>query len=496
MLTIIEIDFITKIGLKMTDKKIKPVVLSGGSGSRLWPLSRAKYPKQFLDMIGGKSLFTQTLERVSEAYGFAEPLVVANEHHRFIVNDQASQAGVALDTIILEPIGRNTAPAIAVAALHAAIREPEALLLFLPSDHIILDTPGFHKAIKLAADAAEAGFLTCFGMKPSRAETGYGYIAEGAALAGVEGGYHIQAFKEKPDQVTAEGYLEAGGFSWNSGMFMFRADIILTEMEAHAPAMLKAAKQALDSAHSDLNFLRMDRDAFGAVPADSIDYAIMEKTTRAAVVPSEFGWSDLGSFSVLAEAVGCDGNGTGNAIKGDVIAVETSNSYIHSDGRLVATLGVEDLIIISNEDCVMIAPKDRDQDVKKLVDVIKAEGRTEADLHSTVYRPWGTYRSIAVGTNYQVKEIVVYPGRRLSLQMHHHRAEHWVIVEGTAKVTRNDEILMMQADESVYLPLGCRHRLENPGIIPLRLIEVQSGAYLGEDDIVRFEDDFNRKDEE
>ncbi|UTW56278.1 mannose-1-phosphate guanylyltransferase/mannose-6-phosphate isomerase [Kordiimonas sp. SCSIO 12610] len=477
----------------MANLKIKPVVLSGGSGSRLWPLSRAKYPKQFLDLVGGKSLFAQTLERVSADYGFEAPLVIANEHHRFIVNDQAAQIDAGLDAVILEPVGRNTAPAVAVAALHAAKTDPETLLLFLPSDHVILDTPGFHKAIKRAAMAAGDGYLTCFGMKPTRAETGYGYIAEGAPLSVVDGGFQIQAFKEKPDAVTAEGYLKSGGFSWNSGMFMFRADVILSEMEAHAPAMLNAAKQALDSAHADLNFLRMDRDAFGAVPADSIDYAIMEKTTRAAVVPSEFGWSDLGSFSALADAVGGDENG--NAVKGDVIALETSNSYIHSDGRLVATLGVDDLIVISNEDCVMIAPKDRDQDVKKLVDAIKLEGRSEADLHSTVYRPWGTYRSIAIGTNYQVKEIVVYPGRRLSLQMHHHRAEHWVIVEGTAKVTRDDETLMMQADESVYLPLGCKHRLENPGIIPLRLIEVQSGAYLGEDDIVRFEDDFNREGE-
>jgi mannose-1-phosphate guanylyltransferase/mannose-6-phosphate isomerase len=499
----------------MTDMKIKPVVLSGGSGSRLWPLSRAKYPKQFLELVGGKSLFTQTLERVSGDYGFKAPLVIANEHHRFIVNDQANQIGASLDAVILEPVGRNTAPAVAVAALHAANEDPNALLLFLPSDHIILDTPGFHKAVKKAAVAAEAGYLTCFGMKPTRAETGYGYIAEGVPIGDAEGAFQIQAFKEKPDLVTAEGYLKSGGFSWNSGMFMFRADIILSEMENHAPAMLKAAKQALESARADLNFLRMARDAFGAVPADSIDYAIMEKTTRAAVVPSEFGWSDLGSFSALADAVlvaaAGEGNrpedeGTyaavrtfdqgGNAVRGDVIALETSGSYIHSDGRLVATLGVEDLIIISNDDCVMVAPKKRDQDVKKLVDAIKAEGRTEADLHSTVYRPWGTYRSIAVGTNYQVKEIMVYPGRRLSLQMHHHRAEHWVIVEGTAKVTRDDETMMMQADESVYLPLGCRHRLENPGIIPLRLIEVQSGTYLGEDDIVRFEDDFNREGDE
>jgi len=475
----------------MTQNKIKPVILSGGSGSRLWPLSRAKYPKQFLDLIGGKSLFTQTLERVSQDYGFQEPLVIASEHHRFIVNEQAEAAGIEIDNVILEPMGRNTAPAVALAAIHAAQEDPDSLLLFLPSDHVILDVPGFHKAVKTAAKAATAGHLCCFGMKPERAETGYGYIAEGAVLDRAEGVHHIEAFKEKPDAVTAQAYVDQGGYYWNSGMFLFRASVILEEFESHAPTMLAATQQALDSVTRDLNFLRMDADAFGAVPADSIDYAIMEKTQRAAVVPASFGWSDLGSFSALADAIGSDDND--NVIVGDVVHSETRNSYVHSDGRLVATLGIEDLIIISNDDCVMVTTRGRDQDVKNLVNKIKASGRSEADLHSTVYRPWGTYRSIAVGGQYQVKEIAVYPGRRLSLQMHHHRAEHWVVVEGTAKVTRDEETLVLKEDESVYLPLGAKHRLENPGLIPLRLIEVQTGSYLGEDDIVRFEDDFNRE---
>jgi mannose-1-phosphate guanylyltransferase/mannose-6-phosphate isomerase len=477
----------------MTQHKIKPVILSGGSGSRLWPLSRAKYPKQFLNLIGGKSLFTQTLERVSQDYGFQEPLVIASEHHRFIVNEQAEAADIAIDNVILEPMGRNTAPAVALAAIHAAQEDPDSLLLFLPSDHVILDVPGFHKAVKAAAVAADAGHLCCFGMKPERAETGYGYIAEGAALDGVGGVHHIEAFKEKPDAVTAQAYVDQGGYYWNSGMFLFKASVILEEFESHAPTMLAATKQALDSVTRDLNFLRMDAEAFGAVPADSIDYAIMEKTQRAAVVPASFGWSDLGSFSALADAIGSDDND--NVIVGDVVHSETRNSYVHSDGRLVATLGIEDLIIISNDDCVMVTTRGRDQDVKNLVNEIKASGRSEADLHSTVYRPWGTYRSIAAGGQYQVKEITVYPGRRLSLQMHHHRAEHWVVVEGTAKVTRDEETLVLKEDESVYLPLGAKHRLENPGLIPLRLIEVQTGSYLGEDDIVRFEDDFNREQE-
>jgi len=472
-------------------KTIFPVILSGGAGSRLWPLSRSKYPKQFLPMLGNKSLFTQTLERVGTAYGFGTPLVVANEHHRFMVNEQASKADIELESILLEPVGRNTAPAVAVAALKAAEIDPDALLLFLPSDHVILDTPGFHKAVSDAACAAKQGYLVCFGMTPTRAETGYGYIEQGEEIDGAKGARVINAFTEKPDETTAQKYLDEGGYYWNSGMFMFAAGTILAEFESLQPEMLAACRKALATAEPDLNFLRMTEADFGAVPADSIDYAIMEKTDRAAVLPAEFGWSDVGSFSALSDVQEADA--CGNVTAGDIMSTDTKNCFIHSDGHLVSTVGVEDLIIVATDDAVMVAKKDQDQDVKKIVDRLKAEGRAEADFHSTVYRPWGNYRTLALGERYQVKEIEVYPGKRLSLQKHHHRAEHWVVVEGSAVVTRDEEILLLSENESVYLPLGAKHRLENPGKIPLKLVEVQSGSYLGEDDIVRFEDDFNRE---
>jgi len=472
-------------------KTIYPVILSGGAGSRLWPMSRSKYPKQFLPMLGKKSLFTQTLERVGPAYGFGMPLVVANEHHRFMVNEQATKAGIDLEAVILEPVGRNTAPAVAIAALKAVEIDPDALLLFLPSDHVILDTPGFHRAVSDAACAAKQGYLVCFGMNPTRPETGYGYINEGDEISGAKGARVIKAFKEKPDESTAAAYLGEGGYHWNSGMFMFAAHTILAEFEKHQPVMLEACKKALASAAPDLNFLRMTEADFGAVAADSIDYAIMEKTDKAAVLPAEFGWSDVGSFSALADVQDADADG--NVSIGDVMSVDTKNCFIHSGGHLISTVGVENLVIVATDDAVMVANKDQDQDVKKIVDRLKAEGRSEADFHSTVYRPWGNYCTLALGDRYQVKEIEVYPGKRLSLQMHHHRAEHWIVVEGSAVVTRGEETLLLSENESVYLPLGTKHRLENPGKIALRLIEVQSGSYLGEDDIVRFEDDFNRE---
>ncbi len=473
---------------------IKPVILSGGSGSRLWPLSRSKYPKQFLPLIGEKSLFVQTLERVGENYGFDAPLVVANEHHRFIINEQAEKLGLALDPILLEPVGRNTAPAVAAAAILAARESPETLLLFLPSDHVILDVPGFHKAVAVAAEVAAAGKLCCFGMTPSRPETGYGYIAAGDAVAGVDGAFMVSAFKEKPDTATAQSYLDAGTYSWNSGMFLFRADVILEEFKRLRTDILEATEAALEKAAMDLNFLRMQEVDFRAVPSDSLDYAIMEETDKAAVVPAEFGWSDLGSFSALWGA--SDKDEGGNVSHGDVMMEDTRNSYIYQgDGMLVATLGVEDLVVVTTDDAVMVASKDRDQDVKKLVDRLKTDKREEAHFHSVVYRPWGNYRTLAIGNRYQVKEIEVYPGKRLSLQKHHHRAEHWVIVEGSAIVTRDSEEHLLSENQSIYLPLGAVHRLENPGKIPLRLIEVQSGSYLGEDDIVRLEDDFHRENE-
>ncbi len=474
--------------------KIKPVVLSGGSGSRLWPLSRAKYPKQFLPMLGSKSLFTQTLERVGVNYGFERAMVVANEHHRFIVNEQADKAGIELDDLILEPVGRNTAPAFAIATLTAAKVDPEQLLLFLPSDHVILDMPGFHKTVAAAADAAAAGSLCCFGMTPTRPDTGYGYIAAGEPLNGVNGAFHIDGFREKPDRETAQSYLSSGNYSWNSGMFLIKASVVLEEFERLQPEMLIACRTAMETVSQDLNFLRIDEAAFSLVPADSVDYAIMEKTDKAAVVPAEFGWSDVGSFSALADVQAADKNG--NVVHGDAMLEDSKNCFIHSDDKLVALVGVEDLIVVSTDDAVMVTPKNRDQEIKQIVDRLKREGRIEADFHTTVYRPWGNYCGIGEGERYQVKEITVYPGKRLSLQKHHHRAEHWVIVEGSAVVTRDDEEILLSENESVYLPLGAVHRLMNPGRIDLKLIEVQSGSYLGEDDIVRIEDDFNREKDE
>lgn len=472
-------------------RAIKPVVLSGGSGSRLWPMSRSKYPKQFLPMLGTKSLFAQTLERVGGNYGFLPALIIANEHHRFIVNEQAEKTGIKTDSVILEPIGRNTAPAVAVAALKAAETDPEQLLLFLPSDHVILDTPGFHSAIKLAANTADAGYLCCFGMTPTRPDTGYGYIEAGASISDVAGAFEIDSFREKPDAKTAETYVTSGGYSWNSGMFMFKAAKIIEEFERLQPDMLAACRKALSGTVPDLNFLRMQEDDFAAVPADSIDYAIMEKTNCAAVVPAEFGWSDVGSFSALADVQTSDEKG--NVAIGDVMLEDSENCFIRGEGDLVAGIGLKDMIVITTDDAVLVAPKNRDQDIKKIVDRLKSEKRSEADFHSTVYRPWGNYCTLALGERFQVKSIEVYPGKRLSLQKHHHRAEHWVIVEGSAIVTRDDEQILMSENESVYLPLGAVHRLENPGKIPLKLIEVQSGSYLGEDDIVRLEDDFNRE---
>jgi len=472
-------------------KTIYPVILSGGAGSRLWPLSRSKFPKQFLPLLGKKSLFTQTLERVAPAYGFGAPLVVANEHHRFMINEQAAKASIELSGVLLEPVGRNTAPAVAIAALRAAEVDADALLLFLPSDHVILDAPGFHKAVSAAACAAKKGYLVCFGMEPSRPETGYGYIAEGDVIDGAMGAHVIAAFKEKPDEAKALSYLKEGGYHWNSGMFMFAASTILAEFEKYQADMLAACRAALASATSDMNFLRMGDAEFAAIPAESIDYAIMEKTDRAAVLPAEFGWSDVGSFSALADVQDADSNG--NVCAGDILTTDTKNCFIHGDGHLVTTVGVENLIIVATDDAVMVANKDQDQDVKKIVDMLKTQKRAEADFHSTVYRPWGNYRTLNIGDRFQVKEIEVYPGKRLSLQMHHHRAEHWIVVEGSAVVTRDEETMLLSENESVYLPLGATHRLENPGKIPLRLIEVQSGSYLGEDDIVRFEDDFNRQ---
>jgi mannose-1-phosphate guanylyltransferase / mannose-6-phosphate isomerase len=470
--------------------KITPVILSGGSGTRLWPMSRALYPKQLLPLLSDETLLQEAARRVGEKALFAPPLVIANDEHRFIIAEQLRQSGVKPQSIVLEPIGRNTAPAACIAALCLISDDPGALLLVMPSDHAIADPAAFRAAIELAAAAARDGALVTFGITADRPETGYGYIRRGAKLAGNDGVYEVAAFIEKPDRAAAERYLASGDHVWNSGIFLFPARLYLDELERLQPAMVAGCRAALAAAQRDLDFLRLEKAAFGALKGESIDYAVMEHTERAAVVPVDMGWSDVGSWDALWSISPKDDDG--NVRLGDVMVEESRNSYFRSDSRLIAALGVENLAVVETDDVIFVAARDRAQDVKRLVARLEREGRSEAGTHMTVHRPWGTYRTIHNGTRVQVKHIMVKPGAQLSLQMHHHRAEHWVVVSGTAKVVRGDDEIMLTEDQSTYIPLGTRHRLENPGKIPLHLIEVQSGSYLGEDDIVRFEDTYGR----
>ncbi|HEV2335818.1 MAG TPA: mannose-1-phosphate guanylyltransferase/mannose-6-phosphate isomerase [Stellaceae bacterium] len=473
---------------------IHPVILSGGTGTRLWPMSRALYPKQLLALTGERSLLQETVLRVANGAGggdgFAVPIIIANEEHRFIIAEQLRAIGVVADALMLEPVGRNTAPAACVAALRLAKSEPDALMLVMPSDHVIGDLGAFHRATGSAAAAARAGQLVTFGIAPERAETGYGYIAKGEPLAGCEGIFAVKGFVEKPDATTAERYLASRDHFWNSGIFLFPVALYLAELGRLRPDMLKACKAALAGARVDSDFIRLDKAAFTACPGDSIDYAVMEHTKRAAVVPVAIGWSDLGSWDALWELAAKDERG--NALLGNVVAEATRNCYLRSEKGLVAAIGVEDLVVVATDDAVMVAPRNRTQEVKNLVARLLAERREEAEALATVHRPWGTYRALHNGTRVQVKHIMVKPGAKLSLQMHHHRAEHWVVVQGTAKIVRGNEELILTEDQSTYIPLGTAHRLENPGKIPLHVIEVQSGSYLGEDDIVRFEDSYGR----
>ena len=464
-----------------------PVILSGGSGTRLWPLSRQAYPKQFLALAGEDTMLQATWQRVAELAS-AAPLVVANEDHRFMVAEQLRQVGCTPAAIVLEPVGRNTAPAIAVAALQATADGTDPLLLVLPSDHVIADAAGFRAAVAAATPAAQNGKLVTFGIVPTAAETGYGYIQ---AVAGGDAPVRAVArFVEKPDAATAAQYLASGQYFWNSGMFLFQASRYLAELERHAPAMLAACRAAFEGAKRDTDFVRLDKAAFAACPSDSIDYAVMEKTADAAVLPIDVGWNDVGSWSALWEVAQQDGDG--NAHHGDVIALDCRDTLAWGDHRLVAMIGLRDIVVVDSDDALLVAHKDHVQEVKEVVARLKAEGRSESNLHRKVYRPWGAYDSIDMGERFQVKRITVNPGAALSLQMHHHRAEHWIVVSGTAKVTRGDETLLLSENESTYIPLGVKHRLENPGKVPLELIEVQSGSYLGEDDIVRFEDVYGR----
>jgi len=463
---------------------ILPVILSGGSGTRLWPLSREAYPKQFLPLVGDVTMLQATWNRVAAIAGKA-PIVVANQEHRFMAAEQLRECNVTPQALILEPIGRNTAPAIAIAALQALASGEDALLLVLPSDHVVRDDAAFHAAVGKAAVAADAGKLVTFGIVPTAPETGYGYI-KAQAGAGV---HAVDRFVEKPDLATAEQYVASGEYYWNSGMFLFKASRYLQELEALQPAILAACRTALDKASRDSDFIRLDSDAFAASPNDSIDYAVMEKTADAAVVPLDAGWNDVGSWSALWDV--SDKDADGNACHGDVIALDCRNSYAYGN-RLIAMVGLQDVVVVETDDAVFVGHKDRVQDVKEIVGQIKRDGRSEAAAHRKVYRPWGAYDSIDNGARFQVKRITVKPGATLSLQMHHHRAEHWIVVSGTAEVTRGDEVILLTENQSTYIPLGVTHRLKNPGKLPLELIEVQSGSYLGEDDIVRFEDQYGR----
>ncbi|MBQ0789214.1 MAG: mannose-1-phosphate guanylyltransferase/mannose-6-phosphate isomerase [Cycloclasticus sp.] len=466
---------------------MKPVILSGGSGTRLWPLSRGAYPKQFLPLTSDNTMLQETLLRLHGISGMSAPLVICNEAHRFMVAEQLREIDTKPQAIMLEPVGRNTAPAVALAALAV---DPDEILLILPADHVIENIAVFHSVVEQALCEAEKDHLVTFGIVPSGPETGYGYIQAQKEVSEATS-YKVNRFVEKPDLATATEYLDSGDYYWNSGMFVFKASRYLDELEKFNPQMLAACKTAYTNAKEDADFTRVDRAAFEACQADSIDYAVMEKTDSAVVIPLDADWNDVGSWAALWEIAEKDSNG--NALKGDVLTHDTQNSYIHSDKKLVATIGVSDLVIIESDDAIMVAPRDRVQEVKEIVAQLKAKKRSECDVHRKVYRPWGHYDSIDNGERHQAKRIVVKPGGKLSLQMHHHRAEHWVVVKGTAQVTRGEEQFIVSENESTYIPLGTIHSLENRGVIPLEMIEVQSGSYLGEDDIVRFEDKYGRE---
>jgi mannose-1-phosphate guanylyltransferase/mannose-6-phosphate isomerase len=465
---------------------VVPVLLCGGSGTRLWPLSRSQYPKQFLRLLGEHSLLQATLLRLQGFPGLGRPVLITNEAHRFLVAEQIREIGIEAD-ILLEPAARNTAPALAAAAQWCRRGGQSPLMLVLPSDHVVTDIAAFQEAVALALPHAAAGRFATFGITPERPETGYGYIHRGAAIAD---GFAIDRFVEKPDADTAQSYLDSGEYYWNSGMFLFRADRYLQTLNRLAPEITEPARTAVDHAKLDLDFVRLDGESFSACRADSIDYALMEKTDDGIVIPLTAGWNDIGAWDTLCRSTSADFYG--NTCEGDVIAHDSTNNLIRAESRLVATIGLTDMVIIETADAVLIAPKNRTQEVKAIVEKLQKDGRTEIDLHTHVHRPWGSYQGIVQGDRYQVKRITVKPGKQLSLQKHHHRAEHWIVVKGTAQVTRGEELLLLSENESTYIPLGVVHRLENLGKIDLEMIEVQSGGYLGEDDIVRLEDVYGR----
>ncbi|GAB6140211.1 mannose-1-phosphate guanyltransferase [Methylosoma difficile] len=463
-----------------------PVILSGGSGTRLWPLSRSQYPKQFLPLVSDFTMVQETVLRIQSVPGMKAPIAICNEAHRFLMAKQLHEIDAIPSAIILEPMGKNTAPAVAMAALSAS--SPDEVLLILAADHVISDTSAFQSAIVKAEQLALQGLLVTFGIVPHCPETGYGYIKQGKATG--HSAYQVASFVEKPDLATAKHYLESGEYLWNSGMFAFTAGSFLEELEKFNPDMLSCCRQAIASAKVDMDFVRVDKEIFSKCPSDSIDYAVMEKTDKAVVIPLDAGWNDVGSWSALWEVREKDRQG--NAIHGDVITINTQNSLIHAEHKLVTVIGLDNVIIVETKDALMIASKDSVQDVKELVGKLSKANRDEVNIHQKVYRPWGHYDSVDTGDRHQTKRIVVDPGAKLSLQKHHHRAEHWVVVKGTALVTRNDEKTLLFENESIYIPLGTVHCLENPGVIPLEIVEVQSGTYLGEDDIVRYGDQYGR----
>ena len=467
-----------------------PVILAGGSGTRLWPLSRQLYPKQFLPLVEERTMLQATVARVMEIPGIGSPLVICNDEHRFLVREQLAAMEVVPGAIILEPCGRNTAPAAAVAALQGLSSDEDPLLLLLPADHLIRDEEAFRAAVRLGEPLAAAGGLVTFGIVPDCPETGYGYIKKGAAV-GV-GGFKVERFVEKPAPELAREYVDSGAYLWNSGMFMFKASRLIAEMEEHASLIMADCREAFAGRKIDLDFARLAEASFRNCPSDSLDYAVMEKTAAAVVVPLACGWSDLGSWASLQDVNGQDE--AGNVSKGDVLLRDVHGSYLRSESRLVAAIGVKDLVIVETADAVLVADRSRSQEVKEVVEQLRRDKRHEVQTHRRVFRPWGSYEGLATDQRYQVKHIVVKPGGRLSLQMHHHRAEHWVVVRGTAKVTIGEDSLIVSENQSTYIPVGAKHRLENPGVIDLDLIEIQTGSYLGEDDIVRFEDVYGRQD--
>ena len=465
-----------------------PVIMAGGSGTRLWPLSRQLNPKQFLPLVDPDLTMLQATIQRLDGLEHATPRLICNENHRFLAAEQLRQLGLEEANIILEPVGRNTAPAIALAALQALSEQTDPIMLVLAADHLIQDVNAFHQSIAKALVLAESGKLVTFAITPTHPETGYGYLQMGAAVG--EGGFEVSRFVEKPDLATAQDYLAQGSYFWNSGMFMFRASRYIQELERFQPTIVSVCREALAKGAQDMHFTRVDSAIFSSSPDDSIDYAVMEKTSDAVMVPLNAGWSDIGSWSAIWDSG--EKNEQGNLFKGDVLSENTSGSYVHATHRLVTTVGVENLIIVETKDAVLVAHKDHVQDVKKIVDQLKGCKRHEHTNHREVYRPWGVYDSIDNGERYQVKRITVKPGEKLSVQMHHHRAEHWIVVSGTARVTNGEKTYLVTENQSTYIPIGQIHALENPGMIPLELIEVQSGSYLGEDDIVRFEDIYGR----